>query len=510
MNQTVPGQKAVIYCRVSSAKQTTRGDGLSSQETRCREFARYRGLEVVKVFKDDASGSAVTRPGMNAMLDYLRSKRKDHLVVIIDDISRLARGLTAHLQLRADIARAGGTLQSPSIEFGEDSDSVLVENLLASVSQHQRQKNGEQTLNRMRARALNGFWCFGAPWGYRYGRAQGGGKILMRDEPAAGIVTEALEGFASGRFASPAEVKRFLESRPEFTPCRHGVVLHERVNDLLTQPLYAGYLHIPRWDISLRKAQHEALIDFETYQAIQDRLTGKQKSPYSIAVQDFPLRGYLACGCCGHEMTACWSKGRHTRYPYYLCFQRGCPSYRKSIRRETIEGAFEEMLKSLAPSQDLVALAEAIFRDLWDGQIKAGEGQRAALQQEMARLHNAEKTLLDRLLDSDVGSAIAAYEKRLGEVEAKKHLISEKIAKCGRPLKDYDESFRTARDFLANPWNLWVSDKLEDKRAVIKLVFGGTLTWKRGEGFRTAEIALPFRVLDEISGDENEMAHRAR
>jgi len=51
---------AVIYARVSSVKQTTRGDGLSSQETRCREYARYKGYEVIKTFADDMSGSLTT------------------------------------------------------------------------------------------------------------------------------------------------------------------------------------------------------------------------------------------------------------------------------------------------------------------------------------------------------------------------------------------------------------------------------------------------------------------
>ncbi|MEM9624599.1 MAG: recombinase family protein [Pseudomonadota bacterium] len=45
-----PRPKAVIYARVSSAKQTTRGDGRSSQEIRCREYARYKGYEVIKTF----------------------------------------------------------------------------------------------------------------------------------------------------------------------------------------------------------------------------------------------------------------------------------------------------------------------------------------------------------------------------------------------------------------------------------------------------------------------------
>ena len=45
--------------------------------------------------------------------------------------------------------------------------------MLASVSQHQRQKNGEQTRNRMRARAMNGYWVFGAIFGYRFERVDG-------------------------------------------------------------------------------------------------------------------------------------------------------------------------------------------------------------------------------------------------------------------------------------------------------------------------------------------------
>ena len=45
-------QYAVIYCRVSSAAQVKRGDGLGSQETRCREYAAGRGYKVVEVFHD--------------------------------------------------------------------------------------------------------------------------------------------------------------------------------------------------------------------------------------------------------------------------------------------------------------------------------------------------------------------------------------------------------------------------------------------------------------------------
>ena len=208
-----PSTRTVIYARVSSAAQVRKGQGLGSQETRCREFARMKGYSVDRVFIDEAiSGGITTRPGMQTMLSYLgEHSPAQSFVVIIDDISRLARDIKAHLELREAIAGAGARLESPSVEFGEDSDSILVENLLASVSQHQRQKNAEQTKNRMRARAMNGYWVFWAQRGYKFEHQPGQGKVLVRDEPIASIVQEALEGFASGRFGSQVEVKRFLE-----------------------------------------------------------------------------------------------------------------------------------------------------------------------------------------------------------------------------------------------------------------------------------------------------------
>ncbi len=138
------------------------------------------------------------------MLDWLKANQSDKPVVIIDDVSRLARGLDAHLRLRTAIGGAGGRLESPSIEFGEDSDSILVENLLASVSQHQRQKNAEQTTNRMRARAMNGYWVFAAPKGYRFEKTSEG-KKLVPDEPSPPLCVKRWKGLH--RAGSPLRPK---------------------------------------------------------------------------------------------------------------------------------------------------------------------------------------------------------------------------------------------------------------------------------------------------------------
>lgn len=240
----MPGpDKAVTYSRVSSLKQCREGHGLDSQTTKCREYAKMKGYEIIKTFQDEGvSGGEIERPAMQEMLQFLkeRKRKNEQTVVIIDEISRLARGLLAHITLRISIRESGGVLESPTHEFGESSNEQLVENLLASVSQHFRQKNAETVKNRMRSRLLNGYWVFSASHGYRYEEIEGHGKLLIRDEPAASVIEEGLLGYASGRFQTQSEVQRFFQSRPAFPKGKSGIVSPQVVQDILKKTNLCG------------------------------------------------------------------------------------------------------------------------------------------------------------------------------------------------------------------------------------------------------------------------------
>lgn len=498
---------AVIYCRVSSIAQTTRGDGLSSQKTRCLEYANARGYTVLETFSDDASGSLIDRPGMKSMLAFLKKHQRAGMIVLIDDISRLARGVKAHIELRAAIGMAGGMLESPSVEFGDDADSELQEYILATVAQHQRRKNAEQTKNRMRSRVINGYWPFACPVGYRHQRVPGHGRLLVRDEPLASIVQEALEGYASGRFQIQAEVVRFFEGFPEFPRDGKGSIRHQQVVDILTRAVYAGYVYAPSWDIALRKGHHEGLISYETHLRIQERLNGNARAPNRKDLnEDFPLRGAVACGHCGSALTACWSKGRMSYHAYYLCHKRGCESYGKSIRRELIEAEFERLLQGIQPTENLFKAARAMFKDLWNHRLASGTARAKALKAELTKVEQQVGQFLDRIADATVPSVISAYESRIKNLEDRRIVLAESIAKTGRPLRSFDETLRTALDFLASPCQLWTSGRIEDKRAVLKLAFADRLTYVRNEGFRTPIFSLPFKALAQFEGGNLGMA----
>ncbi len=501
---------AVIYCRVSSKAQTKRGDGLNSQETRCREYARYKGYDVRQVFTDDLTGQNADRPGLQSLLTYLKADRKNPHVVIIDDLSRFARRVPIHFELRESIALAGGILESPSVELRDDADGELHEYILASVSQHQSRKNAEQTLNRMQARCWNGYWVFQAPIGYRYEKQAGHGKVLMRNEPHASIIQEALEGYASGRFDSQTEVKRFLETQPAFPKdLPNGEIRNQRIKDILTRVVYAGHMEVPNWNIPLREAKHQGLIDLQTWQRIQDRLKGGARAPARKDLsEDFPLRGAVLCGDCNKPLTACYSRSKTgKKHGYYFCYQKGCPSHRKSIPSAKIEGAFEKLLQSMTPTQGFFDITKAMFKQAWGVRESQLIQQRATLKAELADCDKQIEQLVDRIVSSESATVIQAYEQKIAKLEHSKLIAAEKIKTMVKPRHSFEDLFELACDFLSNPWKLWASDRLEDKRMVLKLAFAKRLAYHQERGFSNPNFSIPFKALGSFCGEKNEMAH---
>ena len=502
MTEKLQRQNAVIYCRVSTKQQEIKGDGLRSQLTRCAGWAEHRDYEIIEVFNDKLTGKSDDRPGMLALLKFIKAQ-KTPTVVIVDDISRLARDVDVHRMFRRKIISAGGILQSPSFEFKDnDPHSKFVETIQAGKAELDREQNRLQVINRQMARMQSGYWVFYPPTGYKYVANRGRGKVLVRNEPFASTVVEIYEGFAAGRFETLAEVQRYLKSHPAWPASQRASITGERVKELLTRPHYAGYIHYPAWGLSLIPAQHEPLISFKTYQAVQDRLSSKAKAPARKGITDqFALKGFVLCGDCEHPMSACWSKGRHSHYPYYLCYTKGCVSYGRSVRQELIEGQFEELLQQLRPTASLIKAAGFVLKRIWEHRVASAKEHAKRLESEIKKIDQAIDQFLERIVETNSKTVIGAYESKITSLQAERLEIAETMAKWKRPMSDFDSSFRTALDFLANPYKLWVSEAFEDKRAVLKLAFQRRLAYVRGSGFRTAELTAPFKLINGLSND---------
>ncbi len=206
-----------------------------------------------------------------------------------------------------------------------------------------------------------------------------------------------------------------------------------------------------------------SLCSLETFEKNQQRLNSSAKAPARKNInQDFPLRGFILCDDCQQPLTACWSKGRTKTYPYYLCHAPSCVSYGKSIKREELEGAFDALLRSMTPSQELFAITQKMFGKLWHFRAEYQKKRADTLKIQRIQIERKTEKLIDLIVDASSPTITASYEKRMNGLEQDKLVLDERIAKCGRPIKDYDARLRTALNFLENPYKLWASERLED------------------------------------------------
>lgn len=106
--------KAVIYCRVNDSELPRSAAHLHWQETNCRAHAAEKGYDVVQGFHEIGSVTGGARPGLTALLAYLAAHQEETQVVIVNDLSRLARSVSASADICASIRSAGAVLEIPS------------------------------------------------------------------------------------------------------------------------------------------------------------------------------------------------------------------------------------------------------------------------------------------------------------------------------------------------------------------------------------------------------------
>ena len=85
-------QRAVIYARTSTVDQHT-----ENQVYDLEQLARQRGLEIIKVYQDQVSGTRARRPGLDQLLSDARQGKLD--VVLVWACDRLARSVSHFLQI---------------------------------------------------------------------------------------------------------------------------------------------------------------------------------------------------------------------------------------------------------------------------------------------------------------------------------------------------------------------------------------------------------------------------
>ena len=75
--------------------------------------------------------------------------------------------------------------------------------------------------------------------------------MLVPDVSKASIIKEGFEGYASGRFQTLSELKRFFETTDVFAKNKQGEIHPTRIQEMIECIIYAGYISYMPWGLNM-------------------------------------------------------------------------------------------------------------------------------------------------------------------------------------------------------------------------------------------------------------------
>ena len=129
LSQTINDRRAVIYARVSSQKQNNDGN-LGRQVERILKYAKEHNYEVVKIFKDTASGINDKRKNFWKMIQFIKENQIPYLIVEFED--RLTRFGIEYI--KALLEEYGTQIVIIENKMTKDKTQELVEDLITIIT----------------------------------------------------------------------------------------------------------------------------------------------------------------------------------------------------------------------------------------------------------------------------------------------------------------------------------------------------------------------------------------
>ena len=324
MKPVVPKpQRCAIYTRKSTEHNLDLAfNSLDAQREACEAYIKsqaHEGWTLIRDKFDDGglSGASLERPALQALLDEVRSRRID--IIVVYKVDRLTRSL-------ADFAKLVELFDAHDVSFVSVTQSFnttssmgrLTLNVLLSFAQFEREVIGERVRDKIAASKRKGIWVGGpVPLGYR----SVGKKLEIVPEDAA-LVRKIFADYL--RFGSIGELAAALEQegvKPRPRVLANGATIAaERfmVGPLAHLLKNRFYVREVVYKGEVHKGEHEPILDRELFEAVQAQLAeGKVRRRLTRSKSPAMLIG-LIFDDRGNPMSPSHANKNGVRYRYYV------------------------------------------------------------------------------------------------------------------------------------------------------------------------------------------------
>jgi site-specific DNA recombinase len=345
-------------CAIYTRKSTEHGlelefNSLDAQREACEAYIKSQASQgwtaVPQRYDDPAySGGNLDRPALKKLLHDIEAGRVD--VVVVYKIDRLTRSL-------ADFAKLVETFDARSISFvavtqqfnTTTSMGRLTLNVLLSFAQFERELASERVRNKVAASRKKGKWTGGTvPLGYD-ARDK---KLVVNKIEAETVLTifrRYLELKSFGRLVADLDRRGIVTKRRETKVPKHNGGIPFTYGPLayfLKNRIYLGEVHHGgNWF----KGEHEAIIDQQTFERVQELLKSKSvRRKVKFSKSGALLQGKLFDDK-GNRMGPSFSSKNGVRYRFYVSSAlRGRKHRGGSVTRVSapeIEGIVEQAVR---------------------------------------------------------------------------------------------------------------------------------------------------------------------
>lgn len=316
---------AVIYLRVSTEDQKTRGYSLPEQRDACVKKANEllraslrdepgAQLQIVE-FEDAISGDFLERPAMDQVREYVRDRRPRWFICL--DPDRFSRKLVNSLLVTEEIEKAGTILVFVQHDYQNTPEGQLFYQMRGSIAQYEKAKIMERTARGRRGKLRRGkVATYTHIYGYSYDRDADEYRIL---EEEARWVRQMFTWSAEG--AGTADIVDRMRAMGVPTK-RNTRWYSSTVRTILANTSYIGQMRCNRYNWvgmtalaqlpkekrtrsinSQLRPQEEwitipmpPIVDEATFRQVQARVKTRKAQAKRGTL---PLSGLMKCGLCG-------------------------------------------------------------------------------------------------------------------------------------------------------------------------------------------------------------------
>ena len=320
---------AGIYKRVSTLDQKREGFSLPEQEEKLREFCKFKGYEVYKVYADEGiSAKNDNRPAYQEMMQDIKDKKIN--VIVAFKLDRLTRSVYDIEKLMAFVNENDCDIDCMADESNTTtSNGRMVMRIMTSVSQNEIEKCSERTKFGLAGAIKAGHIPGPLPLGY-----QRINKKMIPDPLTKDIVIRLYDLYLEGKsYQSIANIynKEKVLGKTNW--------LDSTISRMITNEIYKGdYVHG-------RSTKHPTY-----YENVVEPLVSKQKwedcqyqkkrnARHYERTATYLFTNKLKCSLCGRFLGgSATTKKNGNKYYYYKC--EHCKTYFSEIEIEENLKAF--------------------------------------------------------------------------------------------------------------------------------------------------------------------------